>query len=147
MSCRDEASLLQLIDNYWNDDVHECQVQRTERDYLFHELHQVRREVLEADEHLTKLVFQATRQAYTQMQRDSQTMDIIQLGKSLFVFICTFRHHVTQVSAASIGPDAVAYTEERHGGLQDFLDGQKHPTIFIIDESKINSLKVGSYLC
>jgi hypothetical protein len=82
MSCRDEASLLQLIENYWNDDVHECQVQRTERDYLFHELHQVRREVLEADEHLTKLVFQAIRQAYTQMQRDGQTMDIIQLGAS-----------------------------------------------------------------
>ncbi len=79
--CRDEASLLQLIGTYWNDAVHECQVQRTERDYLFHELAQIRRELLESDDHLTKLVFQAARQANTQVQRDSQSMDIIQLGK------------------------------------------------------------------
>ncbi len=71
---------MNLIDTYWNDDVNECQVKRTERDYLFHELNQIRRDRLEADEHLTKLVFQATRQADTQRQRDGQTMDIIQLG-------------------------------------------------------------------
>lgn len=80
LHCRDEASLLQLISTYWNDDVHECQVLRTERDYLLHELVQLRRELLEADDHLTKLVFQAARQANTQVQRESQTMDIIQLG-------------------------------------------------------------------
>jgi phosphoenolpyruvate synthase/pyruvate phosphate dikinase len=78
--CRDEASLVKLIDTYWNDDVQECQVQRTERDYLFHELVQVRRELLEADEHLAKLVFQAARQANTQVQSNSRTIDIIQLG-------------------------------------------------------------------
>ncbi len=87
MCCRDEANLLHLIDTYWNDDVQECQVQRTERDYLFHELVHVRRELLEADEHLTKLVFQAARQANTQVQRDSQTMDIIQLGTHPTIYL------------------------------------------------------------
>jgi hypothetical protein len=93
MCHRDEASLLQLIGTYWNDDVHECQVQRTQRDYLFHELVQVRRELLEADDHLTKLVFQAARQANTQVQRDSQSMDIIQLGTeqcSFSIFLKTW---------------------------------------------------------
>jgi hypothetical protein len=49
-------------------------------------------------------------------------------------------------AAASIGPDAVAYTEEKLGGLRDFLDGQRQTTIFNIEENGAPTSKVCTFL-
>ena len=46
--------------------------------------------------------------------------------------------------ASTIGPDAVAYTEEKLGGLREFLDGQRQSTLFNIEETSVPSEKVFS---
>ena len=74
--------LLQIISSHW--ETFSTSSPDTERAYLYNELNQVRRELLEADDNLAKLVFQAARQANTQMQRECQSMDIINLGMFCF---------------------------------------------------------------
>ena len=50
------------------------------------------------------------------------------------------------MTAATIGPDAVAYTEEKLGGLREFLDGQRQSLLFNIDDNTVLASKVGTEL-
>ena len=77
---RDESNVLRLISQLWDRNFSSTDTLHSEQAYLYNELNQIRRELSEADDALAKLVFQAARQAITQMQRDSQSMDIINLG-------------------------------------------------------------------
>ena len=52
--------------------------------------------------------------------------------------LCNLR----DLAAATIGPDAVAYTEEKLGGLREFLDGQRQSSLFNIEESNVPFSKV-----
>jgi hypothetical protein len=72
---------MNLISSHWDDCFNRSEELHIQKEVLYNELNQVRKELSEADDNLTKLVFQAARQANTQMQRECQSMDIINLGK------------------------------------------------------------------
>mmetsp|Transcript_41562 Transcript_41562/g.111453 ORF Transcript_41562/g.111453 Transcript_41562/m.111453 type:complete len:574 (-) Transcript_41562:119-1840(-) len=117
---RNEASLMSIIGNYWVDASALDEELKSGICTLHQQLFHCRRELYEIDDCLTKLVFQAARQANTQLQRDSPgtSLGLVQL-------------------AAAIGPEAVAFTEEKSGSLRDFIDAQRHGLSFVIEEHNL----------
>ena len=88
---------------------------------LYHELALLRRALFEAEDALTPLVLQATRQASAQMRHESQPMDIANLGECV---ASALRQNTTDPlnTARAIGPHAVAYADEKLGGLRELVD-------------------------
>lgn len=98
---------------------------------LYHDLAQLRRALFEAEDELTPLVLQATRQAGAHMRYKGRLMDATSLGEFFFIQQhqkCT--HH--SLAAQAIGPYATTYMEEKMGGVQHFVSG--------VDQEECNDL-------
>jgi hypothetical protein len=62
----------------------------------------------------------------------------------VYIIVCdVYSSNYIILAASTIGPYAVAYTEEKLGGLREFLDGQRQSIVFVnLDESPTASIKV-----